>query len=183
MSQHVLRIGGREYRAEVKELTPGRATVLVDGKEYVIDLVQLGRRKVTGDMVRGSAPGAVPAAAPAPAAPPPGVAPPAGAPAPVAPPPSAPPVAPAAAPRPTPTKAGEGGIVAPMPGLILAMKINEGDTVQAGQALLVMEAMKMENAITSPYSGTVSKIYVRKGDAVGEGDLLVDVARPKMTTL
>jgi biotin carboxyl carrier protein len=181
MSQHVLRIGGKEYRAEVKELTPGRATVLVDGKEYVIDLVQLGRRKVTGDMVRGAAPVAVAAAAPAPAAPQPAPAP--GAPAPAAPPPPAPSVVPAAVPRPVPTKAGEGGIVAPMPGLILAMKTSEGDTVQAGQVLLVMEAMKMENAITSPYSGTVSKIYVRNGDAVGEGDLLIDVARPKMTTL
>jgi biotin carboxyl carrier protein len=70
-----------------------------------------------------------------------------------------------------------------MPGLILAIKTKEGDNVVAGQPLLVMEAMKMENAITSPYSGTVSKIYVRANDAVGEGELLIEVARPKMTTL
>ena len=165
MSQHVLRIGGREYQAEVKELTPVRATVVVDGKEYEIDLVQLGRRKLSAEAVR--------AASPAPSAPAPA---------------SARPAAPVSGPAPAghkhapPTK-GEGGIVAPMPGLILAIKTKEGDTVAAGQALMVMEAMKMENAITTPYAGTVSKIYVREGDSIGEGDLLVEVARPKMTTL
>lgn len=177
MSEHVLRIGGREYRAEVKELTPARATVLVDGKEYVIDVVQLGRRKVTGDQVYGYAPAPV-APAPMPVAAP-------------APPRAAAPVAAASTPEPAaasarpaaPKVAGEGGIVAPMPGLILELKATEGIAVQAGQVLLVMEAMKMENAITSPYAGTVAKIYVRKGDAVGEGDLLIDVERPKMTTV
>jgi len=70
-----------------------------------------------------------------------------------------------------------------MPGLVLAIKAKEGDTVAAGQTLLVMEAMKMENAVTSPYAGTVAKVYVREGDSIGEGDLLVEVARPKMTAL
>jgi glutaconyl-CoA/methylmalonyl-CoA decarboxylase subunit gamma len=153
MSQHVLRVGGREYQAEVKELTADRATVVVDGKEYLVDLLQVGRRNVLPEAVRPAA-GAAPSAAPLPVA------------------------TRAAAPG-----RGEGSIPAPMPGLILALKAKEGDTVQAGQTLLVMEAMKMENAITAPYSGTVSKIYVREGDSVGEGDLLVDVARPKMTAL
>jgi biotin carboxyl carrier protein len=182
MSQHVLRIGGREYRAEVKELTPERATVVVDEKEYVVDLVQLGRRKLTGEAVRSSVPVAA-APAPAVAATPPPAAPvpaPTPAPAPAPPPPAA---AVPQAPRPAASKKGEGGIVAPMPGLIVGIKVKEGETVAAGQTLLLMEAMKMENAITSPYAGIVSKIYVRGSDVVGEGDLLVDVARPKMTTL
>ncbi|HSK08514.1 MAG TPA: biotin/lipoyl-containing protein [Vicinamibacterales bacterium] len=153
MSQHILRIGGREYRAEVKELTPDRATVEVDGKEYLVDLVQLGRRKVTAEAVR-------PASLPVAVANVPVV----------------------HAPRPA-AAAGGGGIPAPMPGLVLSLKAKEGDTVQAGQTVLIIEAMKMENAIAAPYQGTVSKIYVREGDSVGEGDLLVDVARPKMTTL
>jgi biotin carboxyl carrier protein len=70
-----------------------------------------------------------------------------------------------------------------MPGLVVAIKVKAGDTVQAGHVLLVMEAMKMENAITASYNGTVSKVYVREGDSISEGDLLVDVARPKMTAL
>ena len=175
MNQHVLRIAGREYKAEVRDLTPERAVVVVDGKEYTVDLVRLGRRKVTADTVKaitGSVAPAGPAAA-APAAAP--------ATAPVAAPAAAP--APPAAPRFAPPSRGEGGITAPMPGLVLAIKVKEGDTVQAGQALLVMEAMKMENAITASYNGTVSRIYVREGDSISEGDLLVEVARPKMTAL
>ena len=78
---------------------------------------------------------------------------------------------------------GEGAVVAPMPGLVLSIKVKEGDTVHAGQVLLVMEAMKMENAITASYNGTVSKVYVREQDSINEGDVLVDVARPSMTSL
>ena len=54
MNQHVLRIAGREYLAEVRELTPERAVVVVDGKEYAVDLVRLGRRTVTADRSRPS---------------------------------------------------------------------------------------------------------------------------------
>jgi len=63
------------------------------------------------------------------------------------------------------------------------MRVKEGDKVQAGQVLLVMEAMKMENPVTAPFNGTVSKVHVREGDNVGEGDLLVEVARPEMAML
>jgi len=164
MNTHLLRIAGRDYKAEVKELTPERAVVVVDGKEYAVDLVRLGRRKVTAEAVRALTGSAAPVAAPAAA---PAVAPP----------------VPVAAPRTAPPARGEGGITAPMPGLVLTIKVKEGDTVQAGQALLVMEAMKMENAITASYNGTVSRVYVREGDSISEGDLLVDVARPKMTAL
>jgi biotin carboxyl carrier protein len=165
MHTHQMRIGGRDYKAEVKELTPERAVVVVDGKEYAVDLVRIGRKTVTADTVRAST---APAPAPAPptaAAPPPAPA-------------SAP-----AAPRPAPSAKGEGAVTAPMPGLVVSIKVQPGATVQAGQVLLVMEAMKMENAITASYNGTVTKIYVRDGDSISEGDLLVDVARPKMTAL
>jgi biotin carboxyl carrier protein len=165
MNTHLLRIAGRDYKAEVKELTPERAVGVVDGKEFAVDLVRIGRKKMTADAVKAISGTAAPAAAPT-----------AGTPA-VAPP------APVAAPRTAPPARGEGGITAPMPGLVLTIKVKEGDTVQAGQALLVMEAMKMENAITASYNGTVSRVYVREGDSISEGDLLVDVARPKLTAL
>jgi pyruvate carboxylase len=70
-----------------------------------------------------------------------------------------------------------------MPGLVVAIKVKEGEKVQAGQVLLVMEAMKMENAVTAPFTGTVSRVFVREGDSIGEGDRLVEVARPKLTAL
>jgi len=159
MHTHLLRIAGRDYKAEVKELTPERAVVLVDGKEYAVDLVRIGRKKMTAEAVNAITGGAAAATAPAAAA------------------------AASTAPRPAPSARGEGGITAPMPGLVLTIKVKEGDTVQAGQALLVMEAMKMENAITASYNGTVTKVYVREGDSISEGDLLVEVARPKMTAL
>jgi hypothetical protein len=68
MSEYVVRIGGREYRAEVKELTPEHATVGVDGKDYRVDLVQLGRRATAAPSVapRATTPAAVPVAAPPP---------------------------------------------------------------------------------------------------------------------
>jgi biotin carboxyl carrier protein len=80
-----------------------------------------------------------------------------------------------------PTHAGT--ITAPLPGLILQLKVSEGDTVNAGQCVMVMEAMKMENQITAPHNGSVKKVFVGEGDSVGEGDALVEIARPEMTTL
>lgn len=160
MNTHLLRISGREYKAEVRELTPERAVIVIDGQEYAVDLVRLGRRTTAPEAVRA----VVGAGTTAPATPPVAQ------------------VAPAA-PRAAPPGPGQGGITAPMPGLVLSIKVKEGETVQAGQTLLVMEAMKMENAITASYNGTVSRIYVREGDSLSEGDLLVDVARPKMTSL
>jgi len=95
---------------------------------------------------------------------------------------------PAAAPaqktRPTSSIQAPGGtITAPLPGQILQLKVKEGDTVDAGQCVMVMEAMKMENQITAPHNGTVKRVFVSEGDSVGEGDPLVEIARPEMTTL
>jgi biotin carboxyl carrier protein len=70
-----------------------------------------------------------------------------------------------------------------MPGMVLSLKVREGEKVQAGQVLLLMEAMKMENAIAAPFAGTVSRVHVRDGDSIGEGDRLVDLDRPKLTAL
>jgi biotin carboxyl carrier protein len=82
-----------------------------------------------------------------------------------------------------PVDEAPGAVVAPLPGLILRLQTKEGDSVQAGQPLLVMEAMKMENVVTAPHHGTVRKVFVAEGASVGEGDPLVEIARPEMTTL
>jgi acetyl-CoA/propionyl-CoA carboxylase biotin carboxyl carrier protein len=69
--------------------------------------------------------------------------------------------------------AGSGTISAPMQGTIVKVLVAEGDTVESGQAVLVLEAMKMENHINAETSGTVREVRVTEGDTVGTGDVLV----------
>ena len=89
--------------------------------------------------------------------------------------PAAPAPAPAAAPAVPAAPAGAAGAVvvnAPMPGNILDVKVKPGDSVKAGDTLLILEAMKMENEISAPQDGTIATIDVRKGDVVDSGALL-----------
>ena len=83
--------------------------------------------------------------------------------------------APAAAPAASAAPAGAAGsvtVTAPMPGNILDVKVKAGDSVKAGDTLLILEAMKMENEISAPQDGTIASVNVRKGDVVNSGDLL-----------
>ena len=64
-------------------------------------------------------------------------------------------------------------VKAPMPGLVLQVLVNSGDTVQKGDKILVLEAMKMENAIKSPADGVVSEILVSTGNAVDKNQVLI----------
>ena len=125
-----------------------RFSVTVNGKAYDVAVEEI---------TDGSAP--VVAAAPA-------------APAPVA---AAPAPAPAAAPA-APAAAGEGETVtAPMPGTILDVKVNVGDTVSKGQVIMILEAMKMENDIVAPCDGKITSILAKKNDTVNSGDTLATV--------
>ena len=65
---------------------------------------------------------------------------------------------------------GEGLLKAPMPGTIVAVEKAVGQVVSAGDVVIVLEAMKMENEIYAPRSGTISQIYINKGDTVSAGD-------------
>ena len=67
-------------------------------------------------------------------------------------------------------------IEAPMPGTILGVKVAVGDTVEKGQTLLILEAMKMENEIAAPEAGTVSSINVETGASVESGQLLASLS-------
>ena len=85
------------------------------------------------------------------------------------------PAAPAPAAAPTPA-AGEGTkVTAPMPGNILDVKVNTGDTVTKGQVLMVLEAMKMENDIVAPCDGKVTSVVAKKGDTVNASDTLATI--------
>ena len=73
-------------------------------------------------------------------------------------------------------QAVEGAVTAPMTGKIMSIKVKKGDTVKQGQALCVIEAMKMENEIVAPKAGTVQDVNVSEGSAVNEGDALFIIA-------
>jgi biotin carboxyl carrier protein len=64
-------------------------------------------------------------------------------------------------------------VAAPMPGLVIEVEVAEGDVVKAGQGLVIVEAMKMQNEMKSPGDGVVKKILVQKGQAVNSRDALV----------
>ena len=121
----------------------------VNGNSYEVEV-----EEVKGGVVQ-------PAAAPTPA------------PAPVA---AAPAPAPAAAPAPAKevqVSEGQEIVESPMPGTILRIEVKEGQTVKAGDNLLILEAMKMENEILAPRDGRVSAITVNVGDSVDTGAKLV----------
>ena len=153
MNKYRLRIGETEYEAEVKSITPDRAAIVVNGTEYVVDLVAIGRHAA-----EPSRPAT--AAARQPSEP-----------------------RTAARPSRSTSEGSAGSVCSPMPGLILRVEVKEGQLVKAGQTLVVMEAMKMENAVLAPHNGTVRKVLATEGASVSEGDVLVEVTRPEMTTL
>ena len=71
---------------------------------------------------------------------------------------------------------GRQQILAPMPGKVVRILVKEGDHVEAGQGLLVVEAMKMQNEIRSPKSGTIERVLAREGQPVNPGEILCIVA-------
>lgn len=123
--------------------------ITVNGKSYDVEVEEIGGVP--------QAPAAPRAAAPRPAAAP-------------AAPKAAPKAAPAAKAAPV---AGGSQVTAPMPGTIFDIKVNEGDTVAAGDVVLVLEAMKMENEISAPVDGTVQQILVKTGESVNGGDVMI----------
>jgi biotin carboxyl carrier protein len=84
--------------------------------------------------------------------------------------------APAKVEAPAAPKAAVGNkVVAPLPGRVISLKVKEGDAVNAGDEVAVLEAMKMENSITSDYSGTVLQVAVAEGDNVATDAVLIIV--------
>ena len=71
--------------------------------------------------------------------------------------------------------AQHGGLSAPMNGSIVRVLVEPGQTVEAGAALVVLEAMKMEHSIRAPQAGTVKALYCREGEMVSEGAVLVEL--------
>jgi len=144
MRTYKLNINDKKYEVEVKTFNPKEATLVVNGRTL----------RVNVDEVVSAAPSLTEQA---PAA-------------------SRPARAPAAAPRvadgPGPAPASGNSILAPIPGAVLSIAVEEGDAVEAGQVLMTMEAMKMENQIKSSKAGKITKLSVKTGDAVAQGQEL-----------
>lgn len=126
--------------------------VIVNGEAFQVEIEEIGGAGVTP-----AAPAAKVAPAPAPR--------------PVAPPPAAPaPAAPKAA-----ATGGAGEITSPLPGTVLKVVAQEGQSVNSGDLVMILEAMKMENEIVAPDTGTIKSINVKQGQSVQTGDLLFTV--------
>lgn len=118
--------------------------ITVNNKVYEVEVEEVGVSSASRPAVQSPAPAAPKAAAPAA------------------------PAAPAAAPV-----AGGNKIDAPMPGTVLDILVAAGDQVEAGQVLLILEAMKMENEIMAPAAGKVVQVVASKGASVNAGDALL----------
>jgi biotin carboxyl carrier protein len=70
---------------------------------------------------------------------------------------------------------GRQQVIAPMPGKVIRLLVAEGDVVETGKGLVVIEAMKMQNEVRSPKSGTIERMLVTEGQAVNSGDVLAIV--------
>ena len=140
--------------------------VKVDGKVFEVEVEKVGGgyQSLTPASLTAAPVAApvAPQAAPAPAAPVQAAAP---APAPAAPAPA--PAAPAAS-------GGSGDVISPMPGTVLRLNVNNGDTVASGDVILILEAMKMENEIVAPCAGKVT-LKVTAGETVDTDALLAVV--------
>jgi len=74
-----------------------------------------------------------------------------------------------------PVVASAGSVLAPIPGLVLSLLVKEGDSVNAGDPVLILEAMKMESEIASTATGIINKINAKEGASVQEGEVLIEV--------
>ena len=149
MKTYRFKINGNDYEVAINSVEGKNASVTVNGTAYQVELEEAPAAPVQAPVAAPAA--SAPAQSPAPA-------------------PAAAPTAPAAA-------AGSGkAVTSPLPGVIIAVKVNVGDKVKAGQEVAVLEAMKMENSIEATQDGTVTAINVAKGDSVLEGAPIVTIA-------
>jgi len=74
---------------------------------------------------------------------------------------------------------GEAEVTSPMPGMVVAVLVEEGQSVRTGEGLLILEAMKMENEIRAPRNGVVEKVNVAPGQRVSHDELLVRIGSPE----
>lgn len=161
MGKYNFRINGHDYQVDVNSVEGGIADVTVNGTDYKVELADAV--PAPAQQAARPAPQTTSTAAPA-------VTPQATVPAAQTAAQTTAQTATASAPQ------GKGEVVtAPLPGVILDIKVKVGDVVKAGQTVAVLEAMKMENEIEATASGTVTAVNAGKGDSVLEGAAIITI--------
>ena len=127
--------------------------VYVDGEYFEVEVEAVGGAPLVTSVAAAPQAVAPPAAAPA------------------APAPAAPAAAPAAAPK----AAAKGALTAPMPGMVVDYLVKAGDAVKAGDVVVILEAMKMENSLEAPVEGVVQEVLYKKGDSVQKDAVLLTI--------
>ena len=149
MNKYQYKVQGVDYEVEIEEVEGNIAKVNVNGIPFEVEMQQPINAAKHPTIVKPKVAAPVqPAAAPAPK-------------------PQA--AAPAAAP------AAGNALKAPLPGTITSINVKQGDQVNVGDVVIVLEAMKMQNNIEAEYAGTVTAINVTPGDAVMEGAVLLTI--------
>lgn len=146
MKTYKFTINGNKYSVDVADIEDNKTTVELNGTPYevTLDMPELAVSKPVKPIVKV-------AAAPTPKAAP----------------------TPANVPQAAAAKSGGSMIKSPLPGVVLEIFVRIGDSVKAGQRIILLEAMKMENNIDADREGVVKEIRIQRGDAVMEGDVLL----------
>ncbi|MBO4739754.1 MAG: biotin/lipoyl-binding protein [Bacteroidales bacterium] len=138
MKEYKFKIGEKDYTTSVSEIEDNKATVVVNGTSYQVELDAAMQAAQPVEVKPQVVSAATPVAAAQPAA---------------------------------------GGpskpLKSPLPGVVLDIMVNVGDSIATGQKVMLLEAMKMENNIEADFDGVVKEIKVKKGDSVNEGDTLL----------
>ena len=146
MDKYQYKVNGIDYEVEIEEIEGTTAKVTVNGKSFEVEM----KEPVKATKPKKVTPVAAPAASTAPA--------------------------PAAKPAAAPAKEGSGTkVTAPLPGTITEVKVAVGQAVKAGETVIILEAMKMQNNIEAETTGTVTSVLVGQGDTVMEGATLITI--------
>ena len=150
-NKYQYKVQGVDYEVDIEEVEGNIAKVNVNGIPFEVELQQPINAAKHPTMVRPKVEAPKPAATAAPAAPA------------------------AAKPAAQPTTAKGNLLQAPLPGTITNVLVKEGESVFAGQVVVILEAMKMQNNIEAEQSGTVTAVHVNAGDTVMEGAALLSI--------
>ena len=146
MDKYQYKVNGIDYEVEIEEIEGTTAKVTVNGKSFEVEM----KEPVKATKPKKVSPVAAPAASTAPA--------------------------PAAKPAAAPAKEGSGTkVTAPLPGTITEVKVAVGQAVKAGETVIILEAMKMQNNIEAETTGTITSVLVGQGDTVMEGATLITI--------